>query len=1074
MPKNILLFLATSIFAFSSVSAQIQLLPIKQNYKWGYCDTTGKTVIEPSFDHAYPFVCKLAKFKTKGKYGVVDATGKIIVDAKEDSINIFCPDYISVLEDSAWGLDDINGNSLLDPAYQKIVPDKQDIFFIWKNGLKGLFHARSKNILKPVYKELSFYKGFYLANENGKKGLFDSQLNQIVPTENNDIEPVDSSTILVKQKDFWAVVSVSGGMLTKYDYMSYKILSDRYVMMKAKLGGWHLYSIPQRKIISTETQENYQLLTDNIILTIKTHKMGAISETGATILGQFFSNIHYNNGLLLVERDSKWGLADATGKFIIETIHDRLFPFKKNFAVFESASGKGIVDKTGKIIVTPTFKEIDLKDNIAIGFSYDGKVQTIKLPLPVAATKSKTKSSSSSQSPQIIVNNTLPGHAWLKGEGRKWGLVGHDTIFIPFKYDEVETYNSLSLAYVKIDYRTLPKMYGYINQQKLNDKAQQKITLVDIHSGKAIYQGAAWYYRLSDFATGQYAKFIHEGGLQALISQSGAVISEYSFLNKEKKTVKQPLSYIGPFNEGIASYCIGCVMNYAGDWESNKASNGKWGYISQSGKFISEPIFEEAGNFYNNRAIVKLKGQYGVIDSEANFVLKPEYSSIAFLENSNNKLLKVETKKDRFGLIDNKGRLITQIAYDKIFPFSEGHARVMIAGKYGFIDTMEHVVVSPKYDNANDFSEGMAAVNIGKLWGFIDSTGNQAILPMSPAVGSFKNGLAPASKDGKMAYINKDGKLMTAPMFYTAGLFTNGVAVVSTEGTKKGLIDTEGNKILEEQYDDIQFLAAPGYAKLRQDNQWKLYSTAQKKILNKKAFEEIGEFNENMLPVKNGEYYNYVDTTGKIAISKKYTAAGKFSQGLAAATLDGKTGYIDAKGVTKILFTLNSSTEFNSNRAFTQNSNKLWAIIDKNGKNITTPIFLSPKPFSYGAALVNSGREYYFVDTTGSFLFKERFELAYPFECGVARVKSKKWGLLSPLGYHYVDYKYDYIGEFSNNQAVVGIYQSVGIFDLDGNVVVEPSFDMAIGVSPGIIRVERSDALGYIKPDKTIIVEIKK
>ncbi len=123
---------------------------------------------------------------------------------------------------------------------------------------------------------------------------------------------------------------------------------------------------------------------------------------------------------------------------------------------------------------------------------------------------------------------------------------------------------------------------------------------------------------------------------------------------------------------------------------------------------------------------------------------------------------------------------------------------------------------------------------------------------------------------------------------------------------------------------------------------------------------------------------------------------------------------------------------------------------------------------------MTSGKDYFFIDTTGQNIFKEKFELAYPFENGVARVKSKKWGIVSTLGYHFVANKYDYIGEFSEGQAVVGLYNSVGVCDLNGEFLIDPSFDNVYGITNQIFRAERSDAIGYMKYDKSFIWDIKK
>ena len=52
--------------------------PVKYNGKWGYIDKTGKFVIEPKFEGAYPFSEGLAMVKVGKAVGYIDKTGRYI------------------------------------------------------------------------------------------------------------------------------------------------------------------------------------------------------------------------------------------------------------------------------------------------------------------------------------------------------------------------------------------------------------------------------------------------------------------------------------------------------------------------------------------------------------------------------------------------------------------------------------------------------------------------------------------------------------------------------------------------------------------------------------------------------------------------------------------------------------------------------------------------------------------------------------------------------------------------------------------------------------------------------------
>ncbi len=58
------------------------LFPIKKDGKWGYIDKTGKIIIDPQYDDAWPFSEGLAAVmivdEETGKWGYIDKTGKYV------------------------------------------------------------------------------------------------------------------------------------------------------------------------------------------------------------------------------------------------------------------------------------------------------------------------------------------------------------------------------------------------------------------------------------------------------------------------------------------------------------------------------------------------------------------------------------------------------------------------------------------------------------------------------------------------------------------------------------------------------------------------------------------------------------------------------------------------------------------------------------------------------------------------------------------------------------------------------------------------------------------------------------
>lgn len=200
----------------------------------------------------------------------------------------------------------------------------------------------------------------------------------------------------------------------------------------------------------------------------------------------------------------------------------------------------------------------------------------------------------------------------------------------------------------------------------------------------------------------------------------------------------------------------------------------RYGFIDGKGKLVvgktniplvdlrglySRPRFENAQNFSEDLAAVRLKGKWG-------YVNKKDIISIPFqFERANN--------------------------------FSEGLASVKKDGKYGFIDKSGRFKIEPKFDEADEFSEGLAAVEVEKLWGYVDTTGSLVIKPQfSRRPEKFSDGMAmifePGSGPGKgFGFIDKNGTVVIQPQFGGAGNFVRGLASVYTKGGR-GFIRKDG------------------------------------------------------------------------------------------------------------------------------------------------------------------------------------------------------------------------------------------------------------------------------------------
>ena len=152
------------------------------------------------------------------------------------------------------------------------------------------------------------------------------------------------------------------------------------------------------------------------------------------------------------------------------------------------------------------------------------------------------------------------------------------------------------------------------------------------------------------------------------------------------------------------------------------AKEYKWGYIGKDGEFAIEPHFDDAWDFHEGLAVVKVEWARGYIDREGKYVIEPKFQYAGpFVEGR-----AIVQLDDLWGQIDRSGNWVEaptpdrpanvpgftpQVGAPSTEPeFSEGLAPMPKGKKTGYIDPTGKYVIKPRFIQAKPFSEGLAAV----------------------------------------------------------------------------------------------------------------------------------------------------------------------------------------------------------------------------------------------------------------------------------------------------------------------------------------------------------------------------
>ncbi|MBE6608927.1 MAG: WG repeat-containing protein [Ruminococcaceae bacterium] len=252
--------------------------------------------------------------------------------------------------------------------------------------------------------------------------------------------------------------------------------------------------------------------------------------------------------------------------------------------------------------------------------------------------------------------------------------------------------------------------------------------------------------------------------------------------------------------DGAASFADDIALVYEGE---------EYKFIDTKGNYLFDRSFEYADVFHEGMALFSENEKFGYINTKGEVVIEPQYKSASRFSEGLAGVMDEES--GLCGFINKKGKLVIDYLYTEAGVFEDGCVRVGIEGNICYIDNEGELLLRTKL-NADSFSEGYARyANDEKLFGFVNMAGKTVIDCKYAFAGPFSNGLALVyTTEGKVGYINTKGEYVIKPEYSlfrsdsSAGFnFSDNGYVLVVENERFGVLDKEGNVILECKYDGL-------------------------------------------------------------------------------------------------------------------------------------------------------------------------------------------------------------------------------------------------------------------------------
>ena len=328
--------------------------------------------------------------------------------------------------------------------------------------------------------------------------------------------------------------------------------------------------------------------------------------------------------------------------------------------------------------------------------------------------------------------------------------------------------------------------------------------------------------------------------------------------------------------------------------ENNEAH---WGAYNSEGQLLLTAVYDEitAAAENNDSFAVRQGTEWRLVRRDGSPLGNEVFD---YIGEFNEEMLAPVKKKDKWGYVNDNGKIVIDLQFDGAKEFSGGLAAVKQQGKWGFIDKLGIMKIQPQFSEVfSGFSESLAAVQSPQGKGYIDKHGILLLPRDSRYLGPFKNGVAEIHEVKKKLNIWSSLAYGASIALGSIGLPPKN-ALKSNE--KRGFINRQGKEIVSTSFDEVMPFA-DDMSVVRKDKKWGAISRDGKNDISPRYL-AMRSFGEGVAAVYTGSSWQIIDKLGRTVkeLPAEVTDAGVMSEGLLPVCIGEKWGYMNKEGTVVI------------------------------------------------------------------------------------------------------------------------------------------------------------------------------
>ncbi len=826
-----------------------------------------RLITQGEYDDYYSFSQHYLIVKKNRQLGLIDECGDIALHPRYFDIQVHDGELFRVNQKGKWGIVQLHDQPVAPFQYDYIAPLRGNVGAIKRGSLFGLVNYKGEEVVAPQYHRLEIEGNFVKAYLRKNDTTHDEALTLLELDEEGHL--VDKSSF---EKHF--VIRISGKKPTdrprrrseqnEYvlehfewfyspvnDRWGLRRLSDGSIQIEPRFQSIQVYKNLGFTLAGIEQPNRYQF--ERTTFRFNTAYGIVKNEVGLLVTDLDFWDVRFEDfyqGYPMarcVFSNGRHGLIDRVGR-VIRKDYAFIGEFQEGLARV-SIKGRlsGSLKNTGGLGELASYLNLLHAGSTMVDYTQYDRLFQKEAVLTCEACEWGYMDTLGRMvvPPQFsYARDFVNGVAIVECQG-KWGMIGkRGNILAPCEYDGIDFLENTNQRIVRT-YVHNPK-YGLID------------TLGQL-AVEAVYDDIGFFNegRLAVKRNGLWG-FVNHEGLEVIpcrfrevlgFSEGLAAVKigrHWGFIDKMGNVViKFDYSRVGNFKSGMA-------------WAATAKGVG---YINHQQQFVIAPVFDKAFDFEGEIARVIIKGKYALINQQGKFISRRRFNNIDVFNEHGLAIASYGQQALRYGVINKRAEMITTQPFQEIQPYSEGLAVVKLREGYGYIDLTGRLVIPCAYSKASAFYEGRAAVQ----------------------------------KDGACGYISRTAGTIV-PFEYSKCLdFDGGKAIVYKGIRRAGLVDLQGNLVLEPSVDRLlKFREGRG---LVRDSEYRFYYiTEQAAGVYNGFYERATEFQNGVALVQVHGKWGVINHKGVQVIPAKYDHIEPFQQGHARVRVPGFNGLLHLDG----------------------------------------------------------------------------------------------------------------------------------------------------------------------------------